>query len=267
MALSGRRIAITRAAEQAGDLAERLAALGAEPLVFPTIAVAPPDDLAPLDAAARHLGLYAWVVLASANAAEALLGRMDALGVPVGALNTIRVAAVGPATAAPLEARGVRVDLSPAAHTAAGLLAELDAMPGERVLLPQADIARPELADGMLAKGAVVDAIVAYRTVPGPGAAELLAALDAGRLDAVTFASPSAARYLLEGAQAAGMSSDEARGLLARMPLVAIGPTTAAAMRDAGLAVAALAEPHTAAGLVLALEGLFTESYPREAQT
>ncbi|HWQ14841.1 MAG TPA: uroporphyrinogen-III synthase, partial [Roseiflexaceae bacterium] len=122
-----------------------------------------------------------------------------------------------------------------------------------------ADIARPTLAEGLRARGALVDTVMAYRTMPGPGVAALLGPLRAGQVDAVTFASPSAIRYLLDGLDAAGLAPDEARALLTRVALVAIGPTTAAALRDAGLPVAATADPHTAEGLVRALEEVFID--------
>jgi uroporphyrinogen-III synthase len=259
--LPGKRIAITRAAEQTGDLAERLLALGAEPLVCPTIATALADP-GPLDATLDRLAAYDWLVLASANAVRALLARMAARGMSGAGLAHLRIAAVGPATAAALAAYGLRTHLAPAEHSAAGLLAEIGDLAGARVLLPQADIARPHLADGLGARGAQVDAVTAYRTVPGPGAAALLAELRAGDMDAVTFASPSAVTYLLDGLMAEGLARDEARALLARAALVAIGPTTAGALRDAGLPVASVAEPHTAEGLVAALIGLFAATGP-----
>lgn len=261
--LRARRIAITRAAEQAGDLADRLGALGAELLLCPTIAVAPPADLTPLDAALDRLGEYDWLMVASVNAVEALLERAAGRGLSPAALSHLLVAAVGPATAAALEARGLRAQLVPAEHSAEGLLAEIGGLSGLRVLLPQADIARPGLAAGLRARGADVDAVTAYRTVPGPGAAVLLGPLQGGAVDAVTFASPSAARYLVEGLAAAGLPRDVALGLLARAALVAIGPSTAAALGEERLSVAAVARPHTAEGLVRALVELFAPAGAR----
>lgn len=255
--LTGRRVAVTRAAEQAGELAERLRALGAEPLVCAALAAAPPADPGPLDAALDGLAGYDWLVVASANAARALLGRLAERGLGPGALGHLRVAAVGPASARPLADAGLRVDLVAAEHTAAGLLAELGDLAGRRVLLPQADIARPGLAEGLRARGALVDAVTAYRTVPGDGVAALLEALRARQVDAVTFASPSALRFVLQGAGQAGLSREQAARLLAQVPLVCIGPTTAAALRAEGLPVAAEARPHTAEGLARALVELF----------
>lgn len=242
--LLGRRVAVTRAAEQSGDLAERLRALGAEVLCCPLIAIAPPLDPAPLAHALARLEAYDWLALPSANAARAALGGLIRPG------RRPRIAAVGSATAAALAEAGISADLTPAEHSAAGLLAALGDVCGARVLLPQGDQARPELAEGLAARGASVDAVAAYRTLPGPGVGALAAALRARALDAVTFASPSAARALLDGA---GQAVHE---LLAGAALVAIGPTTAAALRAEGLRVASVADPHTAAGLAAALVAL-----------
>jgi uroporphyrinogen-III synthase len=250
--LLGRRVAVTRAAEQAGTLAERLSALGAEVLVCPLIAIAPPADCAPLRRALARLDAYDWLVLPSANAARALLGRVD------GAPRWPRVAAVGTATAAVLVRRGVVADLVPEEHSAAGVLAVIGELRGARVLLPQSDLAGPALADGLLARGARVDVVPAYRTLAGPGVGRLAAVLREGGLDAVTFASPSAVRALLDGLRDAGLGGVEIDRMLAGVALVAIGPTTAAAMGDAGLVVAAVAEPHSDDGMAAALLALLS---------
>jgi uroporphyrinogen-III synthase len=251
--LAGKQIAITRAAEQSGGLVERLRALGAEPLVCPTIAIAPPENPGPLDAAIGRLAEFDWLVVTSANAVAALLERMAGRDLGPEALAHLRLAAVGPATAEALTARGLVARLVPSEQTAAGLLAEIGDARGRRVLLPQAHIARPTLAAGLRERGALVETVTAYRTVPGAGVATLVGLLRSGKLDALLFASPSAATYLLEGLDAAGLARGPSMALIAGIPLVSIGPTTSAALRDAGLPVAAEARPHTAEGLVAAV--------------
>ena len=253
--LLGRRIVVTRAAGAGDGLAERLRDLGAEPLHCPTIAIAPPADTATLDAALAALDHYAWVALTSANAAEALCDRLQALGRGIDALDGVRVAVVGPGTAATLAAQGREADCLASVHTAEALAVELPLAPGDRVLLPVSDLARPTLADGLRARGAAVDVAVAYRTVeaaPEAGAA-VVAGLRAGTIDALTFTSPSTVRGFLRLLAAAGGDFRE----LARRPLVAcIGPVTAAAARDAGLPVDAVAREHSVEGLVGAVADL-----------
>ena len=244
-------MAVTRGAAGEDALAARLRALGAEVLEFPSIAVAPPtpDEQAGLDAALRDLGRFAWAAFASVNAVERAVERLDALGVPRAALADLRLACVGPATAARLAELVREPDLIPGEHTGAALAASLGRhVAGRAVLVPRAAEGRPELVDGLAAAGAEVVAPVAYRTVAAPAASleplgDLLAA---GRLDAVAFASPSAVRSVVGalGARAA---------LLGRVRLGAIGPTTAAALRAAGLTAGAVPAAHTAEGLADAL--------------
>jgi uroporphyrinogen-III synthase len=247
--LHDRRVAVTRAAEQSGALVEQLEALGATVLVCPLISIAPLSDPPPLAEVVQHIARYDWLVVPSANAARALL---DVVA-DVCLFTHIRIAAIGSGTANLLRECGLRVELVPEAHSAAGLLHELGDLAGQRVLLPQGDIARPELAAGLRERGATVDAVIVYRTVPGAGVDALVAALQRHELDAVTFASPSALAYLIERFTAQGISPQEYRSLFEDLALVAIGPTTATTLREAGLPVAALAEPHTAAGLAQAV--------------
>ena len=162
--LQGKRIADTRAAERAEGLASALRAEGAEVSICPTIAYAPPEDPAPLEAALHQIDRYDWVVFTSAAAVDALAER-GALPPPA----HVRVAAVGKATAASIEARGRRVDLIPAEQNAEGLLAALHDVAGKRFLLPVADIARDALAAGLRARGAVADMVTPIERFPVQG--------------------------------------------------------------------------------------------------
>lgn len=247
--LQGRRVAVTRGAGGDDALAARLRALGAEVLEFPAIAIGPPHDPAPLDQALGELSRFDWAVFASVNAVERTVARLDALGLGRLGLGDLRLACVGPATAARLAALVREADLMPSDHTGAALAASLARhVAGRAVLLPRAAEGRPELLDGLAAAGAHVTAPVAYRTVAV--APETLAplgdALEAGGLDAVAFASPSAVRSVVAalGARAP---------LLGRVLLGAIGPTTAAALSEAGVGAGAVPPEHTAEGLAEAL--------------
>ncbi len=255
--LKGRRIVVTRAETQAGGLLTQLRERGAVPLVCPTIAFAPPHDQGALDAALSRLAGYDWLLVTSANTVRALFERAGALGLPAALLRgregRVRVGAIGSATARALAERDVLVRFTPSAFVAETALAEIGDVAGQRILLPQADIARPDLAEGLRAKGALVDALVAYRTVPGEGAPELAGLLRAGIVDAVTFTSSSTVRYLLDGLEVSGLPRDEARALLDRTALFSIGPVTSATARAEGLRVDAEAAEYTVEGLVQAL--------------
>lgn len=246
--LQGKRIAITRAAERAEGLASALRDQGALVLVCPTIAYAPPDDSEPLETALEQIDWYDWIIFTSAAAVDAFVSR-HALPLPI----RVRVAAIGRATAAAIEAHGEQVDLLPGQQNAEGLLAELQDVAGKRFLLPVSDIARDTLAVGLRERGAIVDVVTAYRTVPGSGARDLVDQLCMRAVDAVVFSSPSTLRYLLEGMEQFGIDRSVARTLFTGVALIAIGPTTAQALRDEGLSVAAQASNPGADGVIRAL--------------
>jgi uroporphyrinogen III methyltransferase/synthase len=187
--LEGKRIVITRPEAQSGGLAMRLRELGAEPIACPAIAIAPPADYAALDAAIGGLDRYDWLIVTSANGVRALLGRMAELGREIAPLRRLSIGAIGPATARALEEHGLRAGFMPTAFVAEAILDEIGDVAGQRILLPRADIAREALAVGLRAKGALVDEIAAYRTIPGDGARELVAQLQRQEIDAITFTS------------------------------------------------------------------------------
>jgi uroporphyrinogen-III synthase len=260
--LHGKRIAITRAEEQAGGLLDRLRSLGAEPLLCPAIAIAPLEDFAVLDIAIQRVHEYDWLIVTSANGARALLDRMAALGYKPSALAHLTIGAIGPATAEALAGRGLPIAFMPTAYVAEAILAEIGDVAGRRILLPRADIAREALAAGLRAKGARVDEIAAYHTIPGPGARALAERLRARTIDAITFTSSSTVRYLLEGLEDAGMGRPEALALLTQVAVVCIGPITAATAREQGLRVDVIAREYTAEGLVAALKEWFGRTAP-----
>lgn len=266
LSLSGRSVVVTRAEHQAGAISAQLRDLGAQVIEVPTIMVAPPSDGgAALAAAVERLrsGAYAWVAFSSANTVE----RFFELVPDTRALAGTQVAAVGLATAGTLLRFRVVADLVAGDHSAEGLVAAFPApdtqsrgaargqdaeRPGPSgrrppvpptVLLPQAAGARPGLSRGLEALAWRVDAVEAYRTVTRPVPPEAL--VEAGRADAICFASPSAVTSYLDQAEAAG----------AKVPpvVVCIGPSTSAAARARGLQVSAEAFEHTAGGLVSAL--------------
>ena len=205
---------------------------------------------------------YAWVVFTSANGVRFFHDRLVALGESSEWMRGSRVAAIGPETARALAAIGITADLVPDEYVAEALVACLaDAAPlqGQRVLLPRADIARDALSSGLLREGAVVDSVVAYRTVPAPSSPEIEAQLRAGAIDAVTFTSSSTVRAFL-----ATLSSSEA---LSGVALVCIGPITAETLRTAGLEPSVVAQTYTISGLVEALSNYYRAGPAPRKQT
>ncbi len=188
-------VLVTRPADQAGTLVDALDRHGVAALVVPTIAIVDADP-APIEAAARRLATFDWVVVTSPNGARALLGAASRAGADPGAA---RWAAVGASTALVLDPAGVGPVFVPSRGTGAALGAELPVRPGERVLLARTDIADASLPGRLAAAGAIVEEVVAYRTLEGPEAsrAPLVEALGSGVVDAIVFTSGSTVRGLL----------------------------------------------------------------------
>lgn len=243
--LTGRRILVTRRREQSVSLSEPLRALGATVLELPLIEIRPPLDWGPLDGALARLNEYHWLVFTSTNAVEAVAERRTILGL-AGPLPTLAV--VGPATRQALVSAfaGRKPDLEPArSHRAEGLLDALAAwdISGRRFLLPSSEQARDTLPAGLRRRGALVDVVIAYRTVQPEGSEERLRDLRAQGLDLVVLASPSAVEGFVMAAAAAAVGTRAA----------VIGPVTEEAARKAGFDVVVVAQPSTAAGLVAAI--------------
>ena len=217
--LAGRTIIVTRPKESSGGAAAELERLGARVVVAPLIRVEPPRTWRPLDTALRNLCRYDAVVFASVNAVNFFFARLKKRGGPKARSPRI-VAAVGRATAKAVAANGWRCTVIPDDARAAGLAKALRVPRGTSVLIPRAERGLNTLPRALRASGARVTVVAAYRTLPDDkGRRSLRQALASGA-DAVCFASGSAA---VQGA------SDCA---LAGAAAVAIGPTTAAALRS-----------------------------------
>ena len=209
---------------------------------MPAIAIDPVAAGGELDAVARNLAIYAWVVVTSANGAQAILSAAERVFTPLGAS---RWAAIGSATRRVLDDEGLVVDLQPTDSSAAGIAAELPVKSGDRVLLLRGDLADGELPAALRARGAVVDDVVAYRTreAPESSGSLLRSALTDGQLEAVLFTSGSTVRGL------AALSAAEPSFDVTSIPAICIGPETAGEARRLGFVVLAEAPTRDAAAL------------------
>lgn len=249
--LAGRSVVVTRAAEQAGRLVALLEGEGAVVIEVPTVVIVDSDDSGTaLAAAAGRIADFDWVVVTSANGAARLAAALPAG--PTGlstrpAPRSWRLAVVGPGTAEACATLGLGVDLIPERFVAEGLLASFPAAPsgGGRVLLAQAEGARPVLAAGVASRGWSVEAVCAYRTVPALIPEGLLDRVV--KADAITFTSGSTVRSFI-GAMPGGVP-----GVSSATAVVCIGPVTAGEAEAMGMKVAAVADPHDLPGLVEAV--------------
>lgn len=236
--LRGRRIVVTRPHGQAEELAAELESRGAMVLAMPLVAIEALSDAGALRAALEDIERYDWVVFTSANGVAAVRRLAADLG-------EARIAAVGPATAAAVRALALEPSFVPERFAGAEIVAGLEPLSGARILLPQADVADPGLAEELRSRGAIVDAIPAYRTVEVERSAPEIAAFRAA--DVVVLASGSAARSLAS------------QGGAGDALIICIGPKTADVAREVGLPVGLVAREATSEGIIQALVTHFGE--------
>jgi len=245
-------VLVTRPTTAASRLSNALRDEGAHVIELPTIQIEPPLDWSPVDAAIAA-GHYDWVVFSSSNGVDLFLDRLQALGRDPAWFDSVRVAAIGPETAARLRAGGITPTLVPDEYVAEALVAEIssfDPLTNRRVLLPSAEIARDTLANGLAAEGASVDRVTIYRTVQPDPSPEILAQLRGGNIQVVTFTSASTVNNLV------AMLGGDA-GVLQGLDIACIGPITADAAREHGLQPTIVATTYTIPGLVTAIRGYY----------
>jgi uroporphyrinogen III methyltransferase/synthase len=258
--LFGRRVLVTRAEAQAGEMLASLRAAGAEPIALPMLRVVPCEDTSALEDALDHASRYDAILFTSANAVRFLALETARLGVDL-ARAQVPAACVGPATAAAAREAGLAVRVVPCERfDAEGLLEALQAalpLPGRRFLLPRSAAARGRLPEGLRAAGAQVDVIDLYRPEAAPvDGAWLREELAADHLHVLTFTSPSTVRHFLAHLDA------RARDGAGRAVVAALGPVTAAALREVGLPPQVVADRAEGVALVEALIAHFAVSAP-----
>lgn len=238
------RILITRPRAQADDFAEKLRHAGFEAVFFPVIEIRAVEESAELQNAIARLEEYAWVVFTSANAVDVVLGKCVSL--PLGEGQGVRVAAIGPKTAAALRKHGIEPDFIPVEFVGEAILSGLGDVRGKRILLPRAEIARPDLPQAIAQAGGIPHEIVVYRTLPAEVDKDGLHALQAG-VDVVTFTSASTVENFVALCKQNGLDPLH----LPNNPRIAcIGPITAQAAREAGFEDLVVAEAYTTDGLL-----------------
>ncbi|MEN1761296.1 uroporphyrinogen-III C-methyltransferase [Anoxynatronum sibiricum] len=257
--LFGRRVLVTRSRQQASGLAAKLRWLGAQVEELPTIAIRPPKDPVKLSNALEDLTVYDHLIFTSVNGVEAFFQLLLETGRDVRSLSPeTEITAIGQATAAAIESRGLRVTRMPEVFTGEGVLEALTPIirKGQRVLLPRAEIGRPQLVKGLEALEAIMTDLPVYETVIPEADPAKLQQLVKHPPHWITFTSASTINHFMAMLNQAGLPFPR------ETHIAAIGPVTADAVRHHGLEVTAEAEPHTIDALVAAIQaadGSFSE--------
>jgi uroporphyrinogen III methyltransferase / synthase len=243
--LCGTSVLVTRPGDQAAEVWQRLAELGAEVLVQPAIRISDPPDWAPVDAALDGLDRFDWLVFSSANGVRYLLERLWSHRGDLRRLARLKLAAIGPGTADQLARYYLRADLVPEEFRAEALAEALVAQGrGSRFLLARASRGREVLAEHLAAAGGQVEQVVVYTSTDlTESDPEITRRLAAGRIHWITVTSSAIARSL---SAMFGSALGQAR-------LASISPVTSATLRQLGYEPAAEASPYTMEGLVDAI--------------
>ncbi|MFN4194704.1 MAG: uroporphyrinogen-III C-methyltransferase [Thermosynechococcus sp.] len=248
--LHGKTILVTRAATQASEFTQQLTAAGARVLEMPTLEIVPPSSWQPLDQALAQLATFDWLILTSHNAVSFFMERLQHHGKDSRALAGLKIAVVGEKTAQTLSRYGLVADFTPKEFVADALVAEFpEPVVGLRFLFPRVEKGgRPVLVETFTAAGAEVVEVPAYDSrCPQTVDAQVLAALQAGQVDIVTFTSSKTVKHFcqLVGAQAAE--------LLQKVQIASIGPQTSQTCWELLGRVDVEATEHTLEGLLQAL--------------
>jgi uroporphyrinogen III methyltransferase / synthase len=253
--LFGRRILVTTPREDAGELIDLLTTLGADAIEAPMLRFAPPDDYAPLDEAVARIGSFAWIVFTTPNAVEQVLARLMAAGSDLRALRDVGLCTVGATTEERLHRYRLKPDLVAVdghAEAVVQALAAFGSLSGREVLVPRADTGRELLGPELRTAGADVTDVTAYRTIVAEpereGEPDIYRMLLDRRIDAVTFTSASSVRTFVRV-----LGEEQAADLLQQTTVACIGPVTANAAAQLGIATTLMPGEYTIAALVNAL--------------
>ncbi len=243
--LAGRLVLITRPGEQSRELRDLLAAAGAEVLEQPGIVVSDPSDWSPADAAIERIASHDWIVFSSTNGVKRLLDRLLARGRRIEDLAAVKLAAIGPGTAAELERFGLKANIIPPEYRAESLAESLRPVAaGKRFLLARASRGRDVLPEQLIAAGGIVEQVVVYTSADVETAdPAVAAALADGRIDWVTITSSSIARAIV------GLFGEQ----LHNSRLASISPITSQTLRELDHPPTVEAEVYTMEGLVQAI--------------
>jgi len=250
--LFGKTIVVTRSREQASDFADKLYEHGANVIEFPTIEIAKPDDVKPLDNAIKAIHTFNWLVFTSTNGVDCFFQRLFELGRDVRDLKGLKLCAIGPATEEGIKKYHIKVDCRPPKFVAESVVEELKKVTpikGEGFLLPRADIARSFLPEELQKLGGKVTDLVAYKTIMAkPKDVDLVEKAKNGEIDIITFTSSSTVRNFIQIVGEKNLAA-----LNGRVQYASIGPITTQTAEEMGLRISIAADEYTIPGLVAAI--------------
>ncbi|MDJ0705261.1 MAG: uroporphyrinogen-III synthase [Leptolyngbyaceae cyanobacterium MO_188.B28] len=264
LSLYGKRILITAPRNYAARFAQQIIYQGGLPFLAPTIETCYLTDPAPLDESLQHLNTFDWIAFTSRNGIDALLQRMEQLGLSLASLNHCQLCAIGQ-DAERLTALGLTVDLSPVEPSPMGIIHELakkSDIQGKRILVPAPEVIglpEPDVIPNFIAElnclGLQVTRTPAYvtRCLDPANYSVELDLIRQGKIDVIAFSSTGEVEGFLKMVN----SIDDH----AQCQIACFGPYTAANAQRLGLPVSIIAEDYSSfAGFVKAIAAFFKKS-------
>ncbi len=247
--LSGKKILITRAADQADELGDLVRRHGGTPVLFPTIEIVPPVSWDECDRALQNLYMYDGLIFTSANGVTGFMQRLNDFQVGVAAIKPKMIFVVGEKTKRAVEEHGLSVTLMPERFTASDLAKTLDHrdLHGRTFLFPRGNLGKDILQDNLKLLGAQVDSIVVYQTTK-PGNAHVVTVRESllnSAIDVATFTSPSTFQNFI-----ALFTKEELQTFFSHTLIAVIGPVTAKAVKEEGFEADIMATESTVESLV-----------------
>ncbi len=242
-ALWGAKIVVTRARAQASGLIERIRDKGGEAIEFPSIEIIREADLKTLHTAFVNIDNYNWIIFTSVNAVDIFFQELSEQGIDIRNLYGIKICAIGPATSAQLEKRGLIVDVVPEEYMAEGIIAELGMQikEGDRVLLPRARDAREILPKALQELGALVDEVLLYEAIAAAHVnPSIMLEIRNGQVDYISFTSSSTVRNFVKI-----VGKEHIEDINRQVKIACIGPITANTARENGFTVDIMPESFT----------------------
>lgn len=250
--LFGRSVVITRPRHLQKSFREKILDLGGEPVFFPTVEVIPPPDNVELDWCLDRIGEFRWIVFTSIHGVQFFFRHLREREIDFRDLKGVKLAAIGPKTREAVEDLGLKVEFQPGEYRAEAVAEGLRDLlhPGEKILLPRADLARPELAQALEKMGMAVKEVTAYCNVlPGDDAdfpwEDLM---EQEERPIITFTSSSTVTNFFR------LLGKKRGSLLAGHAILAsIGPITSETIKGFGFSVDIQATSYTMEGLLEAI--------------
>lgn len=256
--MTGKTILITRSEDQADEFVELIESGGGKAILFPTIKIHDPDDWRECDKALKNLNSFDGTIFTSRNSVEKFITRVNFKNIPLSALSSMLLFAVGEKTQSVIESHDLKCFTIPEIYTAENLAETIKTIgvQNKKFLFPRGNLGRDVIIDKLTEFGAKVNSVVVYKTEKAiPENLHMVEKeLSAGNIDVVTFTSPSTVKNFFP------LFSESTKTQFTKRTIFAvIGGVTADTLRKFGIEPVVIAKPSTIEGLVEEIKNYFTK--------